>query len=215
MFCADTLVTYRALLHIHNVTHLFHLGLTVFILGSATLFLIRGTALVLVTVHLVKGKVRSGNRSLSDSNGHFRNVNLVVASSITTFCHRRNHFKTIGGFFGYLYGYSGIGIIVEVPELLVVRIIEVLRLLIIRIVEVYEFLIIYTVGVIELVIIRIVEVFEFLIIYSVEVLEIVIVHLVEVLIGAQAGSWPGATSVEHGTAINLFFPRLHYRAFVH
>ena len=28
VFCADTLVTYRALLHIHSVTHLCHLGLT-------------------------------------------------------------------------------------------------------------------------------------------------------------------------------------------
>jgi len=47
VLCADTLMAYRALLHIHSVTNLFHLGRAVFIFYSGTLLLIRCTALVL------------------------------------------------------------------------------------------------------------------------------------------------------------------------
>ena len=86
--------------------------------------------------------------------------------------------------------------------------------MIIHIVKVFEFLIVYTVEVLELVIVQFVEVFEFSIV-SVEVLEIVIIHTEEVLIGFQARSWAGGTSVEQDTAIVLFFPKLYHRAFVH
>jgi len=48
---ADTLMAYRALLYINSVTHLFHLGLAVFIFHSAALLFIRCAALVLVGGH--------------------------------------------------------------------------------------------------------------------------------------------------------------------
>jgi len=44
-------MTNRALLHVHSIANLFHLGLAVFILHSTALLLIRGTALVLVGRH--------------------------------------------------------------------------------------------------------------------------------------------------------------------
>jgi len=40
MLRADTLMAYRALLNIHSVAHLFHLGCTVLIFHSATLLLV-------------------------------------------------------------------------------------------------------------------------------------------------------------------------------
>jgi len=48
VLCADSVVTCRALLDIHSVTHLFHLGLTEFFLLSAALLFISSAALVLV-----------------------------------------------------------------------------------------------------------------------------------------------------------------------
>jgi len=51
VLCADTLMGYTALLHIHSVAHLFHLGLAVFIFHSATLLLVRCTALFLIGCH--------------------------------------------------------------------------------------------------------------------------------------------------------------------
>jgi len=51
MLCADTFMTYRALLHIHSVAHLLHLGLAFFLFNSAALLVIRGAALVLVGSH--------------------------------------------------------------------------------------------------------------------------------------------------------------------
>jgi len=51
VLCADTLMAYRALLHIHSVTNLFHLGRAVFIFYSGTLLLIRCTTLVLIGCH--------------------------------------------------------------------------------------------------------------------------------------------------------------------
>jgi len=40
VLCADTLMAYRALLDIHSVAHLFHLGRAAFIFHSATLLLV-------------------------------------------------------------------------------------------------------------------------------------------------------------------------------
>jgi len=48
MLCADTLMTYRAFLHIQSIAHLFHLGLADFLLLSAALLFIRSAALLLV-----------------------------------------------------------------------------------------------------------------------------------------------------------------------
>jgi len=41
-------MTYRTLLHIYSIAHLFHLRLAVFFLHRTALLLVRGTALVLV-----------------------------------------------------------------------------------------------------------------------------------------------------------------------
>jgi len=51
VLCADTLIACSALLHINSVANLFHLGCAVFILYSATLLLMRGTALLLIRHH--------------------------------------------------------------------------------------------------------------------------------------------------------------------
>jgi len=48
VFSTDTFMTYRALLHIHSVANLLHLGLALFLFDSTALLLIRGAALLLV-----------------------------------------------------------------------------------------------------------------------------------------------------------------------
>ena len=51
MLCADTFMTYRALMHIHSVAQLLHLWLAFFLFNSTALLVIRGAALVLVGSH--------------------------------------------------------------------------------------------------------------------------------------------------------------------
>ena len=53
MLCADTFMTYRALMHIHSVAHLLHLGLALLLLDSVALLLIRGGALLLIRSYSV------------------------------------------------------------------------------------------------------------------------------------------------------------------
>jgi len=48
VLCADSVVTCRALLDIHSIANLFHLGVTEFFLLSAALLFIGSAALVLV-----------------------------------------------------------------------------------------------------------------------------------------------------------------------